>query len=113
MTICGVGDDAGVASPDGKTQPLLAVGDERCAAYWPSVAGWHDVIDGEHHAPFAVLAADTAPAMRARERSMATRALANSVPATLDATATRDWRVPAAWAFVVLLALAWWRERRP
>ena len=111
-TICGVGDEAHVASPDGKSQRLLAVGDERCAAYWPSVAGWHDVIDGEHHAPFAVLTADAAPAMRARERASATRALAKVAPATLEATATRDWRVPAAWAFLVLIALVWWRERR-
>ena len=112
ITICGIGEDARVASPDRTTHALLATGDQRCGAYWPAVAGWHEVVVGESHVPFAVLANDVAPAMRARERSAATRALTAVAPTRIASPATRDWRVPATWAFLALLALAWWRERR-
>lgn len=111
-TICGVGDYARVASPDGKTQPLLAVGAERCAAFWPVAAGWHDVIDGERHAPFAVLAADAAPAMRARERSAATRAIAAAASNATPDAIPRDRRPLFAALLVALLAFSWWAERR-
>lgn len=117
-SLCGLGDDAALVSPEGLAQALVidpASGPAGCAAAWPRAPGLHVVRSGGHAQPWPVLAADALPAMAARERREATRALAAFAPSP-DAAAEQPPvpgpRWPGWLAFLLVAALAWLLERR-
>ena len=91
-----------------------ATGSRSCAAFWPRLAGWHVLRQGDTEMPFAVLPADAGAALRAQRRRDATFALtARQVvapEAAGDARRGPSWPWWVAW--LALAALAWWLERR-
>lgn len=114
--ICGLGDDAFVEQPDAKHIALTIEahrGTTRCAAYWPSQAGWHTLVSGDARWPFRVRdAKDGATLARARDadatRMLAGRPLAESSNATRSIPAPR-WPFFLAW--LLAPAALWWLER--
>ncbi len=116
-SMCGLRDGARVLAADGTSVPLLidpATGSRSCAAFWPRLAGWHVLRQGDTEMPFAVLPADAGAALRAQRRRDATFALtARQVvapEAAGDARRGPSWPWLVAW--LALAALAWWLERR-
>lgn len=117
VSLCGLGGDALMQSPDGTTVPLAVdpgTGAAACAAAWPRVPGRHRIVADGHEAAWTVFAADALPGLAARERREATMALAALSPeGAADAPAPEvpgpRWPWWAAW--LVAAALAWWLER--
>lgn len=120
-SICGIAPSAAVIAPGGGTVPLAidaAAGAKGCAAWWPSEAGVHRIVqtgrDGRQEYAVVVLPEDALPAMSARETGEATSrwAAAQDAPA---ARAMSDRRGPAwPWFLGWLIASAalWFAERR-
>lgn len=115
--LCALPTDARVIAPDGVAARLQH--DPRrgdgCAAYWPSVPGWHVLHAAGRSWPFHVLADDALPALRARELRDATLRLAARLPpaATMHAglVGTPGPRWPWLLAWLVASGLLWWLER--
>lgn len=118
MVLCGLGDDAVLRGPDDAALPLRvdpASGDRRCAAAWPTQAGWYTLLDGERTATTPVRARDEALGVARAEQRAATQALA--ARGTTPAAAGRPPTVPGArWpgllAFLAVAALLWLLEKR-
>ncbi|WP_196778819.1 carboxypeptidase regulatory-like domain-containing protein [Lysobacter silvisoli] len=117
MTICGLGQGARVIAADG-TQTALrldpASGAQRCAGYWPRVAGRHLLRQGDDEWPFSVRAANDAPGLRENELREANLALA-AQGAPSAATLAKQTQRGASWpwflAWLCVAAALWWLER--
>lgn len=121
IAICGVTGSARVIAPDG-SEVALAIdpgsGAKGCAAYWPSDAGVHRIVqpgrDGQQEFALAVLPENALAASGAREMGEATSrwAAVQNVPIARNVP---DRRGPAwPWLLVWLLVsgLLWFAERR-
>ncbi|GAB2611790.1 carboxypeptidase regulatory-like domain-containing protein [Novilysobacter erysipheiresistens] len=118
--ICGIGDGAKILSPDGTSVTLHvdpASGASRCAGFWATTAGWHQLRDGKRSQLMHVRDITEAPGLAAESLHAATRALvAGELPgddtASDSGPPTRPgprWPWFAAW---LLLGVAtWWLER--
>lgn len=112
-TLCGLGAAASLLSPDGQTQPL-SIRADGCAAAWPGESGWYRLQTGADTWPMFVRAADDARGLRANRDRVATGRLRRepemgAAPVKIDAPLPR-WPWFLAWLIVV--GLLWWRERR-
>ncbi|WP_293394200.1 hypothetical protein [Nevskia sp.] len=112
-TLCGLGAAASLLSPDGQTLPL-SVRADGCAAAWPGESGWYRLQTGADTWPMYVRAADDARGLRANRDRDATLRLQRQ-PAT-DAAPVRIKvplpRWPWFLAWLIVVSLLWWRERR-
>lgn len=103
-------DKAAISDPNGRISRIVR--STRCGAYWPQVAGWHQLIDGDDLRPFFVQPADALPTLRAARDTQATQMLVN---ATMMHDASKQERPSAAWPFalswLLASALLWWLER--
>src|SRR5690606_29744661 len=82
--LCGVAGRDRVEAPDGQLVALVPASTTTpaCAAYWPTMPGWHALLADARRVPFHVRAAGEAPGLAAGERARATRALlGTSAPA--------------------------------
>lgn len=112
--LCGITVDASVET-GGHAPTLLAIDPATpgCAAYWPSTAGWHALVDDTTRRSFFVLATDQANALARAEALHATRELAlssASTPAPIGQVPMSRWPFFIAWLLVT--TLLWWFERR-
>ena len=116
--LCGLSDDAVLLAPDGREIPLLidaATGAARCAAAWPTQAGWHRVRSAGIERAWPVLAADAVPGLRAMARREATQALAAFAPERRKVVLPPPEpgpRWPWWLAWLAAAGLAWGLERR-
>lgn len=122
IAVCGIGEGAKVAAPDGAEVPLAldpAAGARGCAAFWPLADGVHTLIqpggpDGPVRYPFAVLPADALKGITARETGEATVRWAAAQGAAR--TGTMPDRRGAAWpwllGWLMVSAALWLLERR-
>lgn len=120
VAVCGLASDAEIAGPSGPSRRALvdpASGDRACAAYWPTVEGWHRVRDGRsRESVFYVHGAAAAPSLARHQARLATLVLAATPPIRDSAAETP--RIPGSpwpWfiALLAVLAVLWWFERRP
>ncbi len=121
IAICGIAASARGIAPDG-TEVALAIdpaaGSKGCAAYWPSGAGVHRIVqpdrDGPQEFAFVVLPADALAASRARETSEATArwAAAQNSPAARDVPDRRGAAWPWFLGWLLVSGLLWFAERR-
>ncbi len=130
--ICAIGDGALVKAPDGQTFTLLRSaapgsvdGEGRpgtssenattsaCAAFWPRVPGWHQVIAGGVSSPFHVRARDDAPGLFAyADREATLHLAARAAPSVRPSETTlsqRRWPWFLAWLGAT--AVLWGVER--
>ncbi len=117
VAICGVNDAGAVQAPDGARIALAAdptSGTRDCAAFWPTQAGWHELLEGDTRTAFPVRAADTAPGLAAASIRAATETLASAAPAAVAATPAPvpGPRWPRGLAWLVVSTALWWFERR-
>ena len=115
QVLCDLGDDARIVSANGEQTQLIV--SERCAAYWPKEAGWHQLIDGDVREAFYVRDNGDAGSLRHRRDRVATQALASDREAVATDSASSTGHQPMdRWPFLLLwlipTALLWWRERR-
>jgi len=120
IELCGLADGARLRTPEGATLGLEvdpATGARRCAAYWPTQAGWYRLSanDDAEARPFAVFPNDSGHALRAEARRSATSALAASAarrpePSTAAHRPGSPWPWLGVW--LALATLVWWLERR-
>jgi hypothetical protein len=113
--LCGLADGAFVEAPDATRVPLTieSAGDgRRCAAYWPSRAGWHTLVAAGSRRAFHVRERGEGIALERAQTADATRALAgfhaDPVTSTRAVPAPR-WPFFLAW--LAAAALLWWLER--
>ena len=111
--LCGLGGAASVVDADG-TAADLVIDASGCAGYWPAASGWHRVRSGGEQWPFYVRAASDGAGLRmardARETQRLLRPVATSTAASgVDAPMSR-W--PFFFAWLLVAAAVWWRERR-
>jgi hypothetical protein len=117
-TLCGIGPDAGIIAPDGRSTKLLIdpVTGRDCAAFWPTTVGWHELRqsgapDGQR---FVVAERGALPNAAALADRTATIDLvwASVCPA---GGATQRWPVATSWwwfaAWLIVMATLWWFER--
>ncbi len=112
--LCGLGPDASVVAPDGRTTPLFAdPPGSGCAGYWPRGVGWHRLRQGGGDRPFFVAAASALPDLRTADDAAATRALAAGAPAATDRPAATQPGSPWPWflGWLAVSAALWWFER--
>lgn len=116
VAVCGVGEGAQVLDPTDAHQRLqrdAATGARACAAYWPSQAGWHVLVQGEQRHAFYVRDPAQARAWYQHDLAAATAQQVRAAAAgpIAQAPALPGSRWPAWWAFVLLVAASWWLER--
>lgn len=103
-------DNAAIRDPTGRISRIVR--SASCGAYWPQVAGWHQLIDGNEVRSFFVQTADALPALRAARDTQATQMLVN---ATMMHDVSKQEQPLAEWPFALLWLLAsallWWLER--
>lgn len=114
--ICGLTEGAMVKSPEGQSNPLLLVtnaANKNCAAYWPKLSGWHDVINAGQSQVFYVRDEKSAIALHRRAVQQATMTLTSAKKPSdrmiLVAVPGVSWPYFLAWLF--LTTLLWWLER--
>ena len=114
--ICGLTEGATVKSPEGLSNPLLLVTDganKNCAAYWPKIAGWHEVLNAEQSQVFYVRDENSAKTLHRRVIQQATMALVSAQNTTSSAHSVSvpgvSWPYFLAWLF--LTTILWWLER--
>ena len=113
--LCGVNNGDRVEAPDGTSVALVVDGaaTSACAAYWPTLPGWHDLLSGTQHWPFHVRAADEAPGLAAFANARATRALlGTSAPTAFAQQPIPLPRWPFLLAWLAAAAALWTLERR-
>ncbi len=116
--VCAEGGALQLSAPDGSDIPLAPQprGLVRCAAFWPTQAGWHRAVAGTASAQLLVLADDALPGLQARAAREATFALAAGAIARGDAPRAQNMaagpRWPWAVAWLLVTALGWALERR-
>lgn len=115
---CGLGAAANVNATEDDPDIALTVTAAGCAGYWPATAGWQTLRTNGASWPFYVRAADDGASLRASLDRQATLDLGTSV-----APAPRKWlpsppplarssRWPWFGAWLILMTVIWWRERR-
>ncbi len=117
--LCDLGVAPRVVAPGpGAPQPLAIdprTGDRLCAAWWPTQAGWHRVVDGNGERPLLVRAHGDDAVLRAAHTQRATSDLAaQSTSETLADAPRAPSRLPRGLLFLAWLALMaalWWLER--
>jgi hypothetical protein len=127
MVICGLGAAASVRPAADENAVPLEVGADGCAAYWPALPGWQSLETAGNASAFYVRAADDAVTWRATLDRRATelvqerapdaspamtpfrREAAGSDPSSHSESMPR-WPWAAAW--LLIMTLCWWRERR-
>ncbi len=84
-----------------------------CVAWWPTTAGWHDVLQAGGDWPVFVQAADAQPALVAARTAAATATLVNPGDGTTHSADRSDaWpRWPFFLAWLASLSLLWWLQR--
>lgn len=118
--ICGIDDGAYVVSPEGKSVSLHldpTSGAGRCAGYWATASGWHQVRDDEQTLSFLIPDATETHGMAAHALRQATLKLAAIDPASQTGTLIghhsshpgRRWPWFLAW--LLLTTASWWLER--
>lgn len=120
IALCGLDDDAHVIAPDGSVTRLQrdpATGAARCGGFWPRMAGWHRLENGNATAPFAVRALDDAPrlhaaAVREQTQSLAARPVTNDAARAMTVEGPRSASWPWFLGFLLTAGLLWWLERR-
>ena len=116
-SICGMADDAYVATPTDRHVALTPVSiatDQSCAAYWPEQSGWHVLVSAARRWPFYVRAPSDARALALAETARATRALVGAANTPTN-IATRPIALPRWPFFLAWLAAVvglWFFERR-
>jgi hypothetical protein len=132
ITVCGLGDAARIARPAAGPAVTLRIDHEGCAAYWPSVAGWHTLETRGTVTSFYVRAATDGASLRAALARRATAALVSSAPPVGSAPPAEERargdapmlrmpprtpqlrqtsRWPWALAWLGLVSAIWWLER--
>lgn len=118
IALCGVAVGASVSAPDGSRTTLLrdpATGARNCAAFWPRLAGWHQLLSGDRSLPFFVRAETVAAglhagAMRdATARLAADSAISEATPASVPGHPGERWPWWLGW--LLASAATWWLER--
>lgn len=113
--VCGVGPRDTVRAPDGPLARLQVdpkSGPERCAAFWPSQAGWSLVgASAGPEAPVYVHPAEAAPSLRSEEAASWSAGLVGGAPPARPSPALATPN-PALAALLILLAALWFMERR-
>ncbi|MEC3911382.1 carboxypeptidase regulatory-like domain-containing protein [Sphingobium sp. CR2-8] len=111
MTMCGLGSDSRVETPDGGQAHMLPVAG--CAAFWPVTAGWHYLRDGRALRPFYVQPRAALTTMRgARDRQATAMLHQFDAPATTKVVSVRSGSNWVFWlAWLAVSALLWWLER--
>ncbi len=121
MAICGIAGSARVTAPNAKAVPLVidpASGPKSCAAFWPSDAGVHTIMqpgrDGMQEFAFYVFPKTALQALKARETGEATSvwAAAQETPAARSAVEQRGPAWPYFLGWLLLSGLLWFGERR-
>ena len=117
LVLCGLQADAAVLDPGGQSTRLRidpASSTRRCAAYWPTLPGWHRVQNGEAAMDWVVRDVDEAPGVRARRlREETMRLVSDNGAATQATKATAPGpRWPWFVAWLLASGLGWWLERR-
>lgn len=117
VVVCGLQADASVVDARGAVATLVidpARGGKRCAAYWPSVPGWHRVRSGDATTDWIVRGFDEAPGLWARSlREQTLRLVSTEGPvASVSKTSSPGPRWPWFLAWLAASGLGWWLERR-
>jgi hypothetical protein len=121
VAICGIEDAAQVKGPDEGAIALIVdplAGARGCAAYWPTQAGVHRIVqkgrDGEQAYSFAVLPKGSLKTIRAAETAAATAhwAARQDSPARSVAPQRHGPAWPWFVAWLLLSGILWWGERR-
>ena len=117
VALCQLREPAQVRAPDGALIALRidpASGAERCAGYWPTLAGWHQLQQGESRHAFYVFdpaAARSLHRQQLREATAQRLAVGTAAPSA-GVIETPGPRWPWLLAFVLAAGLLWWLERR-
>lgn len=119
LAMCGVDAGARVVDPSGAATRMLpdpGTGARRCAAFWPSRAGWHVVSDGPRVMPFHVRGAAEARGLQAaamREATLRLQAASNDASRATagEGSGTRAARWPWWLAWLLVASATWWFER--
>ncbi len=117
VALCQLREPAQVRAPDGARIALRidpASGAERCAGYWPTQAGWHQLQQGERSQAFYVFdPAKARPLHRQQLReATAQRLAAGAATTSAGVIETPGARWPWLLGFVLAAGLLWWMERR-
>lgn len=121
VAICGIATSARGIAPDGTETALTidpAGGAKGCAAYWPSDAGAHRIVqpgrDGQQEFAFVVLPKNALAASRARETGEATArwAAAQNFPTAHDVPDRRGAAWPWFLGWLLVSGSLWFAERR-
>lgn len=112
-TLCGLGEDAVVETPD-RTRVALAIDPATpgCAAFWPRAGGWHMLIDGDARTPLRVFGADEAITLERAATTAATHALVKAASAEVSTHTVPGPRWPWFLGWIAACAVLWWLERR-
>ncbi len=124
-TLCAGSASLRVQTPDAQTIALPTVpgesSEEHCAGFWPRQSGWHRLQSTNAEtpsatavdAPFYVYSADTLDSLIAEADRQATRLLVNRTePPSARSTDREHWRRLAVLAWLALIVVGWWIERR-
>lgn len=113
IAICGLATRTDVVAPRGRTAPLLVdrAAGAGCAAYWPTVPGWHLLRQAHAVQSFYVHPADALATLRAAERREATTPLVGNRAPTAAALSEHGPAWPWFLAWLALSAGLWWLER--
>ena len=117
MSICQVTDGAQMIDPQGGKVTLQidpASGRQRCAGYWPTAAGWHQLQQGEAAQAFYVFDPAGAASLRRQQvrQTTAQRITLGSAAPSGSPAPVPGPRWPWLLAFVAVAGLLWWLERR-
>ncbi|WP_312316247.1 hypothetical protein [Stenotrophomonas sp.] len=117
MSICQVTVGAQMADPHGRKVTLQidpASGTQRCAGYWPAVAGWHQLQQGEATQAFYVFERAGAVSLHREQlrQTTAQRLTRSSTASSGSPVPVPGPRWPWLLAFVAVAGLLWWLERR-
>ncbi|SBV37499.1 conserved membrane hypothetical protein [uncultured Stenotrophomonas sp.] len=113
-TLCGLPAGSQAQAPDGTRSALLTDPQaSQCSGWWPQQAGWHRIIGGGESAGVLVIDPAEAPALHAQATRDATLALHGTggyAARTTHPVPGPRW--PWLLAFVLVVSLLWWLERR-
>lgn len=117
VALCQLREPAQVRAPDGARIALRidpASGAERCAGYWPTQAGWHQLQQGENRHAFYVFDPATARSLHRQQLREATaqRLAVGTAATSAVVIETPGARWPWLLCFVLAAGLLWWMERR-
>ncbi len=117
MVLCGLQAGASVLDAQGEVATLVVdpdSGRKQCAAYWPSVPGWHRVRSGSATMDWIVRDIHAAPglwALRLREETQRLVSAEGAAP-VVSKISSPGPRWPWFLAWLLASGLGWWLERR-